>query len=124
MSRPFECHLNTIPQTDLEKIAGWLVCHAGSAPGFSAWLAEGLIGAERSRRVNEPDAPCRYMHKLPSDWTDVQVAEALRSSMELSYSDNIGAEAGDLLDSIAIAVTAEAAKRLRERKPELAIERN
>ena len=124
MSRPFESRLDRIPQVDLERLAGWLICHARSAPGFTCWMAEQIVGHERSRRVNSPDSPCRYMHRLPSDWTDVQVAEALRASLELSYSDNIGTECGDLLDSISISVVAEAAKRLRERKPELSIERN
>ena len=122
--RPFESHLDRIPQADLEKIAAWLVCNAGTAPAFYAWLAEDIVGHERSRRGNSPDAAARHMHKLPSDWSDTQVAEALRASLELSYADNLSIEAGDLLDSIAIAVTAEAAKRLRERRPELSVERN
>ena len=122
--RPFEAHLDRIPQADLEKIAGWLICNAGSAPAFCCWMAEEIVGHERSRRASAPNAPARHMHRLPTDWSDLQIAEALRASMELSYSDNVTNVCGDLLDSIAVAVAAEAARRLRERKPALSPERN
>ena len=119
-NRPFEADLAKIPQTDLEKLALWLIDNCTRFPRFSAWLAEEVIGYERSRRID--GRAQRRMHRVP-EWDGRDLAEALRASLEISYAENISTEAGELLDSVAIAVAALAAARLEEQSPR-SIERN
>ena len=108
----FPIDLASVEQDDLRKLAHWVTSNVSQFPRACDVVGD-LVATEAIRREDQDERQIGAF-SLPAEWSDDDVACCLEGITAVSFAEGLGERAGKLLDTLTIAVVAEAARRLRQ----------